>query len=662
MYKGHVYLKETAEPVAGICVTDGRNMVRTDENGAFALEGWERAHVISVCVLTNCHSDWFCMIENHEGDYDFYITPAQTRGGHSFLHISDTEIVHGCGPWLEFVKRCVKEENPGFLIQTGDICRIQGLEKHYKEMNYVTMGCPVRYTLGNHDYVDDKYGEYSFERLYGPVWYSFDFGNVHYIVVPMKSGEAPGCYQREDSDIWIKKDLEMKEPGRKVVFFCHNMFDLDENKLTISVQGEELDLRKYDLLAWCFGHSHIHFGNELNGVYTICTARPDTGGIDSSPAAVRKTQIHEDGTLTSKLLYNDISQAKEGDAGMWRTQLDERILYCSPLYEEDTLFVATFHDGFPKNTAIYALDPSDGSVLWKYDTCNGVKGEMSHAHECIFAQDCFGWVYCLQASSGTLLWKTLVDMGGYPHHTNQNVLVEDGIVFAGCSRKVTALDAVTGEIIWSSDWNGKSEGCPSRFVLAGDLLIVSSQWYGVYALDKKNGKKVWENRKIRFRSSSIGVWGKRLYTASGQNLICLDRDSGELIYSYKPTPEREFDTTGIPVRDDGNLYMCTVDSGIVCYDIMGLQQNAEYSCGPSIVSAVPYVETGSCQVHGRPIIEGKQLIFGAADGYLHIYDTETAEEIYSFHVGAPLFASPVRVGELLIAADFNGRITAYKWN
>ena len=52
MYKGHVYLKETRTPVSGICVTDGRSIVRTDADGAFELPGWERAHVISVGVLT----------------------------------------------------------------------------------------------------------------------------------------------------------------------------------------------------------------------------------------------------------------------------------------------------------------------------------------------------------------------------------------------------------------------------------------------------------------------------------------------------------------------------------------------------------------------------------------------------------------------------------
>ena len=282
MYKGHVFHAQTHAPISGICVTDGRNTVRTDINGSFSLPGWEREHVISVGALTCSHTDWFAMIDGHKGDFDFFITPAQTAARHSFLHISDTEIGGGCGPWLDFVKRCVKETAPGFLIHTGDICRRNGLEHHWKDMNYDTMGCPVRYTLGNHDYVDDRYGEYTFERLYGPAWYSFDFGNVHYIVLPIKEGEAPSGYESEDSDIWLKRDLEMADPEKKVICFCHDLCTADEDGFVIPVEGEELDLKKHNLLAWCFGHYHIHSNVMLlarqlfDQLYII--AQPDLDG------------------------------------------------------------------------------------------------------------------------------------------------------------------------------------------------------------------------------------------------------------------------------------------------------------------------------------------------------------------------------------------------
>lgn len=661
MYKGHVFDLHTSAPIVGICVTDGRNIVKTDAEGAFSLPGWERAHVISVGALTSCHADWFAMIDGHVGDFDFFISPVNTEGGHTFLQVSDTEISDSCGPWLDFAKRCVKEEAPEFLIHTGDICRLRGLENHHKEMNNDTMGCPVRYVIGNHDYVDDRYGEYSFERLYGPVWYSFDFGNIHYVILPKKDGDAPSGYEDEDSDIWLKRDLELADQGKKLVCFCHDHCIPDEDGFTIPVGGELLDLKKHNLLAWCFGDYHVHFLNDLGGYYSICTSRPDCGGIDSSPAAVRKVCIGDDGTLSSTLLYNDLSNAAEGDSFAWRTQLDDRILFSTPLYVDGAVYAATFSDGFPKNTAIYRLNAEDGKICWKYDTVDGIKNDMYYADGRLYAQDSFGWVYCLDASNGKCIWKVHTDLGKRLHHTNMSVLVSEGMVFTGSGRRINALSAENGELRWSYEPKKEHGDSPTRLVRFRDLLIVSHQWCGVYALDIHTGKHVWENKDPWFRNTSVAVWGNMLYTTNAHTIVCIDGTTGDTVYVYHTEPKQDFNTASTPLRNGDDLYLCTSQNGVVRYNAKTLQKVTEYHCGPAIITASPYIFEGECQVQGTPILENGTVIYTSCDGYLYIRDAESAEEIGKFHIGAPSLVSPVRAGDYLITADLNGRITAYEW-
>ena len=64
------------------------------------------------------------------------------------------------------------------------------MKNHIKLMNTENMDCPVFYCIGNHDLVKGKYGEELFESIYGPVYYSFDAGNVHYVVTPMPPEET----------------------------------------------------------------------------------------------------------------------------------------------------------------------------------------------------------------------------------------------------------------------------------------------------------------------------------------------------------------------------------------------------------------------------------------------------------------------------------------
>ena len=48
-----------------------------------------------------------------------------------------------------------------------------------------------------------------YESLYGPTWYSFDMGNVHYVVTPIDHGDHPTNYTQKDVYNWLKNDLAM---------------------------------------------------------------------------------------------------------------------------------------------------------------------------------------------------------------------------------------------------------------------------------------------------------------------------------------------------------------------------------------------------------------------------------------------------------------------
>lgn len=191
-FSGRVTDYATGEPIANVCVTDGMNVVKTNGNGEFQLNGWRKSHFVTVTVPSGYQTDdYYIPVNKNTKSYDFTLNKsditAQTE--HSFVQISDTEIsASGTGEWLDNVKEIVKQNNPAFLIHTGDICYEDGLKKHIEDMNTETMGCTVRYVIGNHDYVKGKYGEELYESIYGPVWYSFDVGNIHYVVTSFQTG------------------------------------------------------------------------------------------------------------------------------------------------------------------------------------------------------------------------------------------------------------------------------------------------------------------------------------------------------------------------------------------------------------------------------------------------------------------------------------------
>lgn len=238
-YTGHVYVDKNQngiwdkgeKPMAGVKVSDGLNVVETATDGSFTLPGHERERFVFITTPSGykTFNSHYHKIEGGSEVYEFGLIPYNAgisrNGAHRFVHISDTEIFNTKNheDWIGNLRDYARNEQAAFIIHTGDICYENGLNEHIKLMNTRNMDCPVFYCIGNHDLVKGKYGEEVFENNYGPVYYSFDAGNVHYIVTPMMGGDYRPGYTSDDVCRWLKSDLEHVTPGTPVIVFNHDL-------------------------------------------------------------------------------------------------------------------------------------------------------------------------------------------------------------------------------------------------------------------------------------------------------------------------------------------------------------------------------------------------------------------------------------------------------
>ena len=78
-----------------------------------------------------------------------------------------------------------------------------------------------------------------------------------------------------------------------------------------------------------------------------------------------------------------------------------------------------------------------------------------------------------------------------------------------------------------------------------------------------------------------------------------------------------------------------------------------------MIYSVAYSQGDISTVDGSVLIEGDKLIFSASDGYLYVYNKNTGELLDRRCMGAPSFVTPVRMGDQIITADFNGNIISF---
>lgn len=169
-----------------------------------------------------------------------------------------------------------------FYLDLGDIM-YDNLE-FYPGMNRVLgqMGIPVYHTMGNHDmnfHVPcSRYEAETFKRYFGPDYYSFNYGKVHFIVLNTvkylgwnKEENKKGLYighLHKNQLSWIKNDLALVPKDRLVVLAMHIPFDsgLDHQDSTVVTNRTDLYslLEDREHLLAVAGHMHFFEFMELS--------------------------------------------------------------------------------------------------------------------------------------------------------------------------------------------------------------------------------------------------------------------------------------------------------------------------------------------------------------------------------------------------------------
>lgn len=146
----------------------------------------------------------------------------------------------------------------------------------------------------------------------------------------------------------------------------------------------------------------------------------------------------------------------------------------------------------------------------------------------------------MDKATGKVVWTTGKDANGY---SSAVPFVRDGRrgVALFVARSVVAVDAKTGQALWSYPWKTDWDVNAADPILSGDLVFISSGYKrGGALLRISDGKAsaVWENKNMRNHINSCVLIDGFLYGPDGDvdqtsNLRCLDFKTGEVKWTFK---------------------------------------------------------------------------------------------------------------------------------
>jgi len=260
--KGVVYCGK--DPIANAVVSDGEDVTKTDVNGRYYLNSTKRTGAVSVTMpkgytvsTTGINPQFYAKFTDAsvtaKEQHNFEL---KKNGNSSYVVICLADVQIGglysandqfTNNFLPDINKTINEYKSAgkdvYVFTLGDQSHDLYWYTHnvdlVKAMSYIAgVNAPVFNIMGNHD--NDPYcaGDYAAERtwrtLLGPKNYSFNIGDIHYVMLDnivyenrgaTEGSMGPRDYTKQVTDVqiqWLKKDLaEISDKSTPIVICMH---------------------------------------------------------------------------------------------------------------------------------------------------------------------------------------------------------------------------------------------------------------------------------------------------------------------------------------------------------------------------------------------------------------------------------------------------------
>lgn len=321
---------------------------------------------------------------------------------------------------------------------------------------------------------------------------------------------------------------------------------------------------------------------------------------------------------------------------------------------------AQFHGG-PAHLGVFSQTGPDGFFVpvWRFDAGHMVVASPVVSDGVLYAGAKNGKFFALDAKTGARKWAFQADAA-----ITSTASVGDGrIVFETDANTIYALD-LDGHEVWHratgsnlpfdamagfhmvEDWDYWA----SSPLLENGRVFVGSGDGKIYALDAKTGNEIWSFASQGRMRSSPASDGQTIYAGSFDGrLYALDRETGKLRWSFK--------TLGNKVFPEGSIQSSpTIANGLVLF---GARDFNLYALDAKTGREAWHQSVKNSWVPSTPAVDGGRVYTGSADGRAAFaYDLKTGTLLWTTPLDNLMFSSPVIAGGKLYLATMGGSVFA----
>lgn len=697
----------SGRPAAGVSVSNGRAVVRTDADGRFGLPDEGEFVMLTRPTGSTAAPWWHRRADVDADDIRFELVPEEQPLPYRFVHLTDTHLTVPRDPdedgALEFglyregslphqlsgFLRALPARVPGVrsVMITGDLVD-HGLPEEYEAYLGALADSPVPVHLipGNHDHMNGRHGSVVsrnnyltntgtpelYERYIGPRWYSFDVAGLHVVALDWHTHELG--LDHEVQNAWVKADLGALPDGSPWILLFH-----DQPAASI------LDEVPWQPVAAFSGHWHTSRVVEVNGTLHVNSPTTFFASLDYSPPAFRV--VTWDGTgiqlATQTLLtvepaeaLGDVSTAtfapsanvSDHRAVRWRAGLAGAAHRQRLAVDRGMIFAGGQIEDRAAGT-VEAIDLPTGEPLWRHETSSAVKTTPAPAGPVVIAAEVSGDVTALDRETGDLVWR-VPSSDPLRRFAWGGVTVADGRAYVGDPSDLRAIDVATGEVLWrrtdlSPHHNLVNHAAP----LVVDDLLVMGFWptpMHPVGLDAATGATRWATAEMgddpfeSFKRLLImgtaafdGTHDAVLMPAFGHTTV-VDRRTGA--HRWTAPHEGGF-SPATPVVTDAGYLVTVTGRGIRMLDPeTGATRWDRAIDGDAPFPMASYTKAPHPTIAPPVLVDGT-LVLPGLDGKIRRYALDGGR-VGEAQLASPLAAALVDGGEVLVGVGVDGSVLA----
>jgi len=327
---------------------------------------------------------------------------------------------------------------------------------------------------------------------------------------PQNSGSSSSTAPRTNTTLWVSEDLGF-QAGSSVAVADGKVFANGVNQIVAfdEFTGEVLWTAPFEKNAdvCCSWFTPAHHEGRLffSGTNTVCLSSEDgseiwnhihpskRGAVDGSPVVVEGKVIASDWDGHHYFCLDELTGEE-----IWSFEV-EGDAQSTPAVSEGRVVFGSWEWGL--GGAVYCIDLETGQEIWKMDAENSPAGSAAIGEGGVYVAtynfDGDGDLFALSLDDGSILWSEVITpTDSTPTLVDGRVYVSGGV--DGFSDSVTyCFNAASGDLLWSTvpedeigDWRC-SIACADGLVFVGKPDFTDCG--GICALDADTGDLVWSH-------------------------------------------------------------------------------------------------------------------------------------------------------------------------